>query len=89
MPREFAPSKKVTEPLARSPLKEGWTAAVRVTLWPKGAGFWLEAMETVEAAGFTVTLVAAEVLAEKFASPLYVAVMVCVPPWKPASSSVA
>jgi len=29
VPSAFAPSKKVTEPEAKSPLKEGWTAAIK------------------------------------------------------------
>jgi hypothetical protein len=47
---------------------------VNVTLWSKADGFALELRAVVVNAGVTVSTSAAEVLAVKFASPLYTAV---------------
>jgi hypothetical protein len=41
LPREFAPSKKVTLPEADPPYA-GCMFAVKVTDWEYGEGFWLE-----------------------------------------------
>jgi len=62
-PSELVPSKKVTVPLARSPLTEGATLAVNVTVWPNDAGFALAPTLTDELAGFIVCVNTLEVLA--------------------------
>lgn len=77
-PSEEPPSKKVTVPVG-VPLAEDWIEAVKVTDWPKADGFRLETTVVVVAAGLTVCVSAAEVLAEKLASLLYFAVMECAP----------
>ena len=49
---------------------EGVTAAVKVTLWPKVDGFAEESSVMVVSDWLTVWVVAAEVLAASFVSPL-------------------
>ena len=62
-PSEVDPSKKVTVPLARSPLMEGATLAVKVIVWPYEPGLGLAATETDVLAGFMLCVNALEVLA--------------------------
>ncbi len=66
-------------PLAALPAA-GCTVAVRVTVWPKMAGFAAETSTVELAAWFTVSAIAGEVLPVKFVSPLYFAVIECEPP---------
>ena len=61
-PSEVVPSKNVTAPLAWSPVIEGVTEAVSVMACPNVAGFKLAAIDTVELAGFTVSVNALDVL---------------------------
>ena len=87
-PSEVSPSKKVTFPVG-VPLDEDWTEAVSVTACPKPDGFVLEATAIVVEAWLTVCVSAAEVLPEKFVSPLYFAVIECEPADKLESESCA
>ena len=57
----------------------GVTVAVKVTAWPTVEGFADEASAVAVATVFTVCVRAGDVLAEKFASPGYAAVMECPP----------
>ncbi len=68
-----APSRNCTVPVAA-----GFTVAVKVTDWPTVDGFTLETNVNA-AVSFTVWMMAAEVDAALFASPLYTAVMERVP----------
>ena len=76
-----APSKKVTLPVGVPPA--GGTAAtlaVKLIDWPKTEGLAaLVKVVVVLAGALTSWLRAAEVLPPKLASPLYEAVMLCVP----------
>jgi hypothetical protein len=81
VPRSVVPSKNETLPLAVPP-KAGCTEVVKVTTCPAVAGFALEEMLVVVAAGFTTSDTALDVLPARFAFPLYTAVMECVPPTK-------
>ena len=63
VPRELVPSKNVTVPVARVPLTEGTTVAVRMTGCPNDAGLELTPTATEELAGFIVSVNAPEVLA--------------------------
>src|SRR5712692_8339051 len=76
------PSQNVTVPVTVPPAvvpAGGCTVAVKVTLWPTTAGLTADATEVEVAAGFTVSISTGEVLAAKFVSPLYFAVMECEP----------
>ena len=74
VPSEVVPSKKLTVPVALVPTGD-CTVAVKVMLWPTIAGLADDVTEVEVAAGFTVSVSAVEVLAAKFVSPLYFAVM--------------
>src|SRR5258708_20503385 len=87
-PSEVPPSKEVTFPVG-VPLDEDWTEAVSVTACPKPDGFVLEATAVVVEAWLTVCVSAAEVLPEKFVSPLYFAEIECEPADKLDSDSCA
>ena len=78
VPSSVAPSLNVTVPVG-VPVVADFTVAVKVTAWPNADGFAEETTEVVEAAWFTACDNAGEVLPAKLASPLYTAVMECVP----------
>ena len=78
VPSRVVPSLNVTVPVG-VPVVAGFTVAVKVTAWPNADGFTEETTEVVEAAWFTACDRAGEVLPAKLASPLYTAVMECVP----------
>ena len=78
VPSTVAPSLNVTVPVG-VPEVAGFTVAVKVTAWPAADGFTEETTEVVEAAWFTTCDSAGEVLGAKLVSPLYTAVMECVP----------
>jgi hypothetical protein len=78
VPSTVAPSLNVTVPVG-VPEVAGFTVAVKVTAWPTADGFTEETTEVVDAAWVTAWERAGEVLAPKLASPLYTAVMECVP----------
>src|SRR6202035_753412 len=78
VPSSVAPSLNVTVPVG-VPVVANFTVAVKVTAWPNADGFAEETSEVVEAAWFTACDNAGEVLPAKLASPLYTAVMECVP----------
>ena len=69
VPRTIPPSEKVTTPVGVTPVAEV-TAAVNVTGWPKAEGLALLASIVVVAAGFTVCVSAADLLAALARSPL-------------------
>src|SRR5438067_4488317 len=70
VPIVVAPSEKVTAPVGvPAPGAPAVTVAVKVTACPAVAGFGDEPIETVVAAGATVSARAAEVLPRKLASP--------------------
>jgi hypothetical protein len=74
-PNDVLPSKKLTLPVG-VPLNAGVTAAVNVTACPYGDGLALEETTAVDvAAGLTVCVSAADALAVKLESPLYLAVI--------------
>jgi len=68
-PRAVDPFWKVIVPVATPPNSD-LIVAVKVTLWPKMAGFGIEASATVLVAWFTICVRTEELLGEKFASPL-------------------
>ena len=78
-PSEVVPSKRVTSPVA-SPLLIGkaLTVTVKVTGELAIEGFPLDETVVLVGPGFTTSFSAAEVLPEKFESPLYVALSDCV-----------
>jgi hypothetical protein len=78
VPSVAAPSKKVTVPVFTVAVdgELAVTVPVKVTGWPKTAGFADELMVVVVLAAFTVCVREDEVLALKLASPPYDAVMV-------------
>src|SRR5437763_583286 len=78
VPRVAATSLKVTVPVG-VPVPGGVaaTVAVNVTACPDTVGLAEEASAVLVAAWFTVCESAADVLAVKFASPPYTAVMLC------------
>ena len=78
VPSTVALSLNVTVPVG-VPEVAGFTVAVKVTAWPTADGFTEETTEVVEAAWFTTCDRAGEVLPVKLTSPLYTAVMECVP----------
>lgn len=78
LPSVFVPLLNVTVP-AGVPLNCGATVAVKVTDSPKVDGFTDETRPVVVLAWFTTWLTAFEVLLVKDVSPLYTAVMECVP----------
>ncbi len=69
----------------RLPLTADETCAVKLTDFPIGDGFALEASVVTVAAGPTVCTKAGEMLVRKWESPLYFAVIEC----EPATSAVA
>jgi hypothetical protein len=79
VPRTFVPSMNVTVPIG-VPDAGGvaLTVAVRITVWPDTVGFGVELRTTVDAAR-TFCIKAEDTMVLKFVSPLYVAVIVCVP----------
>ena len=77
-PSETAPSKNVTVPLGVPP-NAGWTAAVKSIGCPNADGVRFEVTVVIVEAGLMVCVIAEEVLAEKLASPAYLAVMECAP----------
>ena len=79
VPKGVVPSRKVIVPVA----VEGWTAALRVIGWSAIPGLTLEVTLVVVGTRFTVCTSTADVLPEKFASPLYVAEMACEPTARP------
>ena len=78
VPREVVPSRNVIVPVTEPPYA-GTTFAVNVTACANVAGFALEEMSVVVVAEFIVSVSAVDVLAAKFASPLYFAVRLSVP----------
>src|ERR1700723_1799990 len=76
-----APSKMVTVPVGRALPLAGATVAVNVKFPPESpvVGPVTVVVVPISAAAFTTCDTAGEVLAAKFASPLYCAVMECVP----------
>ena len=75
VPRGEVPSRNCTVPVAEG----GVTAAVNVTAWPAIEELTEELTVTPAVTLLTVCAKAAEVLALELASPLYAAVMECVP----------
>jgi len=55
------------------------TVAVKITDWPNVAGFRFDTTPVAAVAWFTVSVKTAEVLPEKFPSPLYFDVIECEP----------
>src|SRR6516165_2706304 len=85
VPRTTVPSLKVTVPVGvPAPGPTAATVAVKVTDWPVTAGLTDDFRATVVAAGLTVTVVAAEVLAAKPLTPKKEAVSA----WLPTNSDV-
>src|SRR3954471_291159 len=77
------PSLKVTRPVGvPTPGATAATVAVKVTAWPVTAGLTDDRRATVDAAGLTVTVVAAEVLSVKPPGPEKEAVTA----WAPTTS---
>lgn len=69
-PRLVAPSLKVMVPLGvPAPGATAVTVAVKVTFWPKTAGFAEEIRVVAVLAAFTTSGTMLDVLEEKFASP--------------------
>lgn len=81
VPSEVLPSEKVTVPVgvAVAPPDVDVMVAVKVTDWPTPAGLTDEMSAVESAARVTTSLRTDEVLEWKFESPLYCAVMLCVP----------
>ena len=71
----------VTVPVAETPLGAP-IDAVRTIACPNVDGFTLDEIAVVVAAGVTDSLIVLDELPAKFASPLYRAVIECVPPFK-------
>src|SRR5262252_4615288 len=70
VPRTTLPSMNVTVPVGVvAPGATAATVAVKVTAWPVTAGLTDDRRATVVAAGLTVTVAAAEVLAAKPLTP--------------------
>jgi len=78
VPSVVAPSSKVTVPVGNVP-SAVVTVAVKVTAAPHSDGLADEATEVLLEAWFTNCASGAEVLLLKLVSPLYAAVMDCVP----------
>src|SRR5438552_1359068 len=77
---EPAPSLKFTEPVGvPTPGATAATVAVNVTLWPNTDGLADDVSVVVVLDWFTTCVSTALVLVVKFVSPLYTAVMLCVP----------
>ncbi len=74
-PRLLPPSLNCTVPVA----VPGVTVAVKVTDWPKTEGLLFEVTVVEVLAWFTVCVGKEPVLPAKLVSPLYTAVMLCVP----------
>lgn len=80
MAKVVALSRKVTMPGAGLVVGPATvTSAVKTTLWPLTAGFAGELTAVLVTTGWTNCEMAMAVLGPKLASPLYNAVMVCVP----------
>lgn len=84
----FAPSRKSTVPVGVT-AEALVTVAVKVTGWPAVAGFNEEVTVVLVGAMVTLCVSAAEVLAAKLASPLYVALIVCTPAIRSGMENVA
>src|SRR5271154_2611437 len=77
--RSVVPSSNVTDPVAVVPLNSGFTVAVKVTDSPTTDGFSDDTNVVVVVAFPTTWLTVFEVLAAKFASPPYTALIAFVP----------
>jgi hypothetical protein len=88
VPSMAPPSWNVTVPVG-VPVADDFTVAVSVTAVPKMDGLFEEATIVELAALFTVCVRIADVLAAKFVSPPYTAVIECAPPASPSGVSVA
>jgi hypothetical protein len=80
VPRVVAPSLNVTEPVAVPAPVAAPRVAVKVTVCPTTEGDGVETTVVVVPVLLTTCEYAAEVLPAKLPSPLYTAVMECVPP---------
>src|SRR5262249_43447280 len=82
VPRKVVPSMKVIDPVGVGPPVDGGagvTVAVKVTVWPRPAGFGDAVSAVVVLACWTVTVMPAEVLGENCVLPWYCAVTVLTP----------
>jgi hypothetical protein len=79
VPSVVVPSRNVTVPVGTAVPDAGATVAVNVILVPLTTEVALAASAVeVPTGALTITLTAADVLAEKFASPAYDAVIECI-----------